>query len=38
LDRVIVDFLDACSVRDTNAARRLSVDVNRPAIVALRRG
>jgi hypothetical protein len=36
--QVIVDFLDAYLVRDTNAVRRLSVDGNRPAIVALRSG
>ena len=36
--QVIVDFLDAYLVRDTNAERRLSVDGNHPGIVALRRG
>jgi hypothetical protein len=36
--QVIVDVLDTYLVRDTNAGRRLSVDGDRPAIVALRSG
>jgi hypothetical protein len=36
--QVIIDFLDAYLVRDTNAGRLLSVDGNRPALVALRSG
>lgn len=34
--RVIVDFLDAYLGGDTNATKRLSVDGNRPGVVALR--
>jgi predicted dienelactone hydrolase len=38
IGQVVVDFLDAYLVGDANAGRRLSVDGNRPGVVALRSG
>jgi hypothetical protein len=38
IGQVVVDFLDAYLVGDVNAGRRLSVDGNRPGVVALHSG